>query len=567
MKVRLALAALLPVCALAQLQTVVVDGGVERPLGLLYDVGSVWVGEPLEVRFRVRNVGTAPANLQTIGVVRSFASVAAGFFPGIYPALPCPLAPGATVDFTVRFAPEEAGAFSASLTVNVGSAILQGRGVAPVLVVAGGVERPLGALYDVGLVWVGDTLDVALRIRNAGKAAINLQTISVAGAGFSLNYPPLPYVVAPGASVDFTVRFAPGAAGAFPATLAVNGATAILRGTGVATPAVLVERDDGSTLPLRAGDALDFGRIERGGAVARRVRIENRSGGYLRITTIRIEGQAFSASGDLPVPALLDNGQSVRFEVRFSPQTAGLAEGSFEIDGRRFVLRGTGTEIPFPRPAIRIQPGVTASAQQGQLRIEFAEPSRAAGAGTLSVEFRSGVLGVAADPYIFFLPPSSRFAQFTVKEGDTRARFGDRDDITFQTGTTAGTLVFTARLGDVTEQLTAPVAPAPVGFDSVKALRSGSQIEVQIVGYDNVRTVSQMTFTFYDARDAALSPGPIKVDLAAKFRDHFETTAVGGAFALRVVFPIVGQVSDVVSLEVDTANSAGPTRSSRLRLP
>jgi hypothetical protein len=38
----------------------------------------------------------------------------------------------------------------------------------------------------------------------------------------------------------------------------------------------------------------------------------------------------------------------------------------------------------------------------------------------------------------------------------------------------------------------------------------GSQIEVQIVGYDNVRTVSQMTFTIYDARDAALLPGPTR---------------------------------------------------------
>lgn len=441
------------------------------------------------------------------------------------------------------------------------------------LVIERGVERPLGALYDVGSVWVGDTLEVAFRARNAEAAKITLRTIqviNVAGAGFSRgDYPPLPYDVAPGAYVDFKVRFAPPVVGLFSASLAVNGATVSLRGTGVAAPpapAVLVERDDGSTLLLQAGDAIDFGRTERGVAAARRVRIENRTGGYLRIVTIRVEGQTFSASGVPPVPVLLDNGQSIRFEVRFSPQAAGLAEGSLEIDGRRFVLRGTGTEIPFPRPAIRIQPGVTASAQQGQLRIEFAEPSRTAGAGTLSVEFRSGVAGVAADPYIFFLPPSSRFAQFTVKEGDTRARFGDRDDITFQTGTTAGTLVFTARLGDAAEQLTAPVAPAPVGFDSVKALRSGSQIEVQIVGYDNVRTVSQMTFTFYDARDAAIAPGPIKVDLASKFRDYFETTA-GGDFKLRVVFPVIGKISDIVSLELETANSAGPTRSARVRLP
>jgi len=39
MKARLALAALLPVCALAQLQILVVERGVERPLGALYEVG------------------------------------------------------------------------------------------------------------------------------------------------------------------------------------------------------------------------------------------------------------------------------------------------------------------------------------------------------------------------------------------------------------------------------------------------------------------------------------------------------------------------------------------------
>jgi hypothetical protein len=103
--------------------------------------------------------------------------------------------------------------------------------------------------------------------------------------------------------------------------------------------------------------------------------------------------------------------------------------------------------------------------------------------------------------------------------------------------------------------------------DADGSLRSGSQIEVQIVGYDNVRTVSRMTFTLYDARDAALAPGPIKVDLAPDFRRYFETTAVGGAFALRAVFPVTGKVSDIVSLEVETANSAGPTRSARVRLP
>jgi hypothetical protein len=255
------------------------------------------------------------------------------------------------------------------------------------------------------------------------------------------------------------------------------------------------------------------------------------------------------------------------FDVRFAPRAAGVAKGTLEVDGRQFALVGTGLEIPLPRPVIRIEPGTAASAQQGTLRLEFAEPARVAGTGELRVEFRSAVPGVAADPAVLFLSVSSRFAQFTARAGDTRARFGERDDITFQTGTTAGALVFTARLGDATEQTIVPIAPAPVEFDSVKALRPGSQIELQITGFDNVRTVSEMTFTFYDARDAVLAPGPITTkDLAAKFRDYFAITT-GGYFALRVVFPVTGKVSDIVSLEVETANSAGPTRSERARLP
>jgi hypothetical protein len=432
------------------------------------------------------------------------------------------------------------------------------------LVVAGGVERPLGALCDVGSVAAGDALEARFRVRGSGT----LQTIKVAGTAFSLgDYPSLPYTLAPGAMVDFTVRFAPGAPGAFSASLTVNGGVStLLRGTAVAAAQVLVESAD-ALLVLQAGETVDFGRVERGAAAARRFYLLNRTGGWLRIAVVRVEGQAFSGPLDLAAPVVLDNGQRVPFDVRFAPQAAGVVEGALEVDGRRFPLRGTGIDIPLPRPVIRIEPGTAASAQQGTLRVEFAEPARAAGSGELRVEFRSAVAGVAADPAILFLSVSSRFAQFTALEGDTRAHFGERDDITFQTGTTAGALVFTAHLGDVTEQMIVPIAPAPVEFESVKALRPGSQIELQITGFDNLRTVSQMSFTFYDAKDAPVAPGSIKVDVTGDFRRYFETSAVGGDFALRAVFPVTGKASDIVSVEVEAANSAGATRSSRVRLP
>ncbi len=431
-----------------------------------------------------------------------------------------------------------------------------------------GAERPLGVLYDLGSIAAGDTMKVGFRTRNTGTAKVELRTITVAGAGFSLSdYPSLPYTVAPGMAAEFTVRFAPGMSGAFSAGLSVNGAAAILRATAVSAVTVLVERDNGSAELLTTGAVIDFGRVERGAAATRRLRLENRSGGWLRIEAARVQGQFFSGPAGLALPVVLDREQNVSFEVRFSPPTVGQPEGSLDIDGRRFVLRGTGTEIPLPRPAIRVELDALTSARQGTLRIEFAEAVRRAATGKVSIEFRSEVAGVAADPAILFLPASSRFAQFTVTEGGTRARFGERDDITFQTGATAGALVLTASLGEHTEEFIVPIAPAPAGFASVTALRSGSLIELQITGYDNVRSISRMTFAFYDAKDAPIAPGAIQVDVARDFRRYFESSVVGGVFAMRAIFPVLGNPSEVVSVEAEAANSIGSTRSARIRLP
>ncbi|MBI4877972.1 MAG: choice-of-anchor D domain-containing protein [Acidobacteria bacterium] len=427
--------------------------------------------------------------------------------------------------------------------------------------VAGGAMTPLGTLHDLGSAAPGDTIVARFWVRNSTAAPASLVTLGVAGTGFALaGYPPLPYTLAPSATVDFTVRFAPTATGGFSASLAVNGVVTLLRGTGLAAATVFLEGEDGSPELLRTGATIDFGRIERNSSSAHRVRLGNHSGERLRIATIRVQGPSFRGPIGVNAPLWLENGRSAVFEVYFEPRTAGPDNGTLDIDGRRFPLLGTGLEIPFPAISIRTEPG----AMQVRLRIELEAPARRAGAGEVSLELRSAA---GFDPTVFFLPVSSRFAPFTVKEGDTRARFGDREEIVFQTGTTAGTLLLTARLAEQSDQVTIPIAPAKVEFESVKALRSGSQIEVQIVGYDNTRTAAQLAFTFYDAKDAAVSPGSIQLDAGADFRRYFENSTTGGAFSLRAVFPVAGRIADIVSVEVELANSQGATRSGRLRLP
>ena len=64
MRALAALAVLLPLPALSELQVFVVEKGVERPLVTLFDVGSTAAGNAIQTRFRVRG----PGSLQTIKV-------------------------------------------------------------------------------------------------------------------------------------------------------------------------------------------------------------------------------------------------------------------------------------------------------------------------------------------------------------------------------------------------------------------------------------------------------------------------------------------------------------------
>ena len=97
----------------------------------------------------------------------------------------------------------------------------------------------------------------------------------------------------------------------------------------------------------------------------------------------------------------------------------------------------------------------------------------------------------------------------------------------FQTGTTAGDLVITAELGGYSDQATIGIAPAAVHVDSGSALRGASTLVVEMSGFDNTRTVSQMVFTFYDGGGAPLPAAPIRVDVSADFRHWFEQSTAG----------------------------------------
>jgi hypothetical protein len=151
-----------------------------------------------------------------------------------------------------------------------------------------------------------------------------------------------------------------------------------------------------------------------------------------------------------------------------------------------------------------------------------------------------------------------RIFNFTVAPGDTQV------SVAFQTGTTAGTLVFNAQIGSATDQLTLPIPNAPTGIAAAQGTRAASSVEVEVTGFDNTRTIGALVFTFYDSTGSVLTPGGIQINSAADFTRYFSGTDLGGAFLLRAIFPVTGDTSKIAACDVSVTNSTGTTKAPRI---
>jgi len=187
------------------------------------------------------------------------------------------------------------------------------------------------------------------------------------------------------------------------------------------------------------------------------------------------------------------------------------------------------------------------------------------GTGTLTLAFHSSVPGVADDSAVQFLSGPKRAATVTISPGDTVARFGSQSSIAFQTGSTAGTIVFTLSLPNATtQQVSLTISPTSVILDTVGAVRRVGNLDVSIIGLDNTYSASQLSFTFYDKNGTTIQPGVIRVDATSDFRLYFTASQVGGLFAMLATFPVSGDVSVVTGFDVQITNSVGATKTQKI---
>jgi hypothetical protein len=426
----------------------------------------------------------------------------------------------------------------------------------------GTTEKPVTAITDLGSVPNGDSVEVRFRLRNNGASSVALQTVSLAGQGFSItSAPSLPFIVAPANFTEVRVRFSPSGIGSYSASFAANTAQTLLRASVVPSVTIsLVNNTVGSV--LSSGATLDFGRVQKGQSASQQLRVANGTSAKLVVQSCAVTGSAFRAS-PLACPLNLAPGDAVTVTITFNPAAAGNQTGTIAFDTRSFNLVGVGFDPPLPKASVAFSTPL-ASGMQEQLTVQLASAAQSSGTGTVTLEFQPSAAGVTDDPAVRFTSSGARTLSFQVKEGDQTATFPAGVSTVFQTGTTAGTILFRVHTADYDDSFSFPIAAAAICVDQASANRRTGFIDVSLSGFDNTRTAGKFSFAFYDASGRAVQPGAIPVDWTQSFASYFQSSTVGGSFLMRASFPTTGDTSQVTEVEVQMTNSAGTTKTSKI---
>jgi hypothetical protein len=429
-----------------------------------------------------------------------------------------------------------------------------------VMLFDGTTDKPIDRILEIGNAAPGDTLETRFHVRNAGPAALIFQTLAVAGASFKISSAPsLPSTIAPSNAAEFRVAFTPVGPGNYSASLQVNSTVITLRGISTAQAALLQNQTT-----LAANATVDFGKLERGQSATLSFTLSNPSASPVSVSTVSITGAGFRGPIGLTAPLTLAANASSAFQIAFEPQTAAPFNGTLSLDQRSFKLTGLGLEPALPKATLQIDSASGASGQQAHISIPLAVASKTTATGTLTMEFHPTATGATDDPAVGFLSGPKRIASVQIAAGDTVAHFAGQPNFAFQTGTTAGTIVFSLSLPNGSAQTTYTITPALVSLDSASADKRAGDLDVVLAGFDNTHAASALSFTFFDSAGKVLQGGPIRADAAKTFRTYFDSAQSGGMFSLRAVFQVSGDASPVAGVEVVITNPAGDTHSQRI---
>jgi hypothetical protein len=577
----------------------------DTPLPANYQLSSTAVGNASPLVLKMVNTSQSTVYFATAVMSTSATSSAANpnfSVTGLFEDET--LAPGGDVLFTVNFTPSVTGAIIGYLNVafqiqtgtcqftsnnaaqqcpsnflNVGT--FTGTATAPQLVLsyqsstgATTLQPSSASPLNFPNTSVSSTSSITFTLTNptgvsATTPSISLQSVNTnAPSAFSIDTSSVPTTIAAGQSANFTITFAPGQVALASSNLLVGANTYPIQGEGIVSSCIdglIIQYTDttGVRTSPQAATPITFPQVVPGSGASSLLAftITNPSTAAcdapVTIPGITVTGSGFSLTSVPAAPITVSLGGTISFNLVFEPTSTGTFTGTLAIGGREFSLSALGVASPLPGFSIKLAAPI-ASQQQASLTVEFSSPSTVAALGTITLQFVPSVANVSDDAAIFFVATSGRQLNLAVASGAQTATYNGQSAITFQTGTTAGTITFSVAFPDTTTYTQSfTITPETVKISSVEANRESPNLLVTVTGFDNTYSASQFSFTFSDTTGKTIGT-PITVNEAANFQTLFFTNNTeGGIFSLQASFPVTGDVTQVGSVSVAVTNSAG----------
>ncbi|MBX3279174.1 MAG: carboxypeptidase regulatory-like domain-containing protein [Acidobacteria bacterium] len=347
-----------PNCADQQTQpfTVLVRPVIEA-MPTAIDFGNVNTGLRASRDLRLRNIGNAP--LLISGITSSNPRFAVQLQSSTFG-----LNPGGSVDLQVLFTPAAGGNSTGMLAINSNDpaqprldVMLSGAGIAPK------IEVTPEAL-NFGSAPLGQTRDMIFLIRNTGAAALRITDLSSDNQPFAVialiekpsgNLLNPPFDIAPGGSVDVTVRFRP---------------PVIFAGIGPQTGAVVIASNDpmspqldvalagvGLGAWIAAPAEVNFGSVTacEPPPAAAAAPVVNQGNIPLDIAALSIPDRSFALAAPPAPPITIPPGGALNLPLRFAtaalgPRQSRLLISSNAANGPASIeLRGAALPIPTPQ--------------------------------------------------------------------------------------------------------------------------------------------------------------------------------------------------------------------------
>ena len=281
-------------------------------------------------------------------------------------SLPATLNPGDSIVFTIQFAPANATAANAQLTLpftlaipgsapgtNAISLFLSGSAPAFVLSYALQSNQNMVALQPGGTIpfpqtAVNSTSQATLSVMNTGSGPGAVNGVSITGAAFHLMGLPLfPYSVAAGQSLQVQVVYQPSGAGSDTGQVSVNlgsgsPITINLQGGGNAPRLTYQITQPSPATSIVPGGTISIPTVQVGQSSSMVVQVTNTGNAPSTITNISNTGQAFQLSGVPQLPQTLAPGANLSFTLTFTPAAPGPSNGTLTVNTDLFNVTGSG---------------------------------------------------------------------------------------------------------------------------------------------------------------------------------------------------------------------------------